>query len=160
MEADIRPWEDADLSLLERLMGDPDMTEHLGGPESREKIVDRHGRYLRSSQTARDAMFAIVAGPDRMAVGSIGYWELEWQGELALETGWSVLPEFQGKGLAASAAFLIVERAKAATSERFLYAFPAVDNMASNAICRKVGFEYLGVEDIEFPKGQSQGCMS
>jgi hypothetical protein len=30
----LEPWCSGDLPLLERLMGDPRMTEHLGGPES------------------------------------------------------------------------------------------------------------------------------
>jgi hypothetical protein len=30
----IVPWGAGDLALLERLVGDPEMMEHLGGPES------------------------------------------------------------------------------------------------------------------------------
>jgi len=30
----LRPWAEQDLPLLERLMGDPAMTEYLGGPET------------------------------------------------------------------------------------------------------------------------------
>lgn len=30
----LRPWAAGDLELLERLMGDPRMTEHFGGPET------------------------------------------------------------------------------------------------------------------------------
>ena len=46
-DLDLRPWLEGDLPLLERLMGDPAMTEHLGGPETPEKIRERHERYLR-----------------------------------------------------------------------------------------------------------------
>jgi hypothetical protein len=31
----LEPWGSGDLPLLERLMGDPRMTEHLGGPRAR-----------------------------------------------------------------------------------------------------------------------------
>jgi hypothetical protein len=41
----IEPWDAGDLALLEKLMGDPAMMEHLGGPESHEKILDRQSRY-------------------------------------------------------------------------------------------------------------------
>ena len=41
---DIRPWSDRDLELLQRLIGDPVMTEHLGGPEIAQKIRERHER--------------------------------------------------------------------------------------------------------------------
>jgi hypothetical protein len=50
----IVPWEEGDVALLERLVGDPEMTEHLGGPESPEEIAARQleyppGRVLRCS---------------------------------------------------------------------------------------------------------------
>jgi hypothetical protein len=37
----IVPWGGSDLALLERLVGDPAMMEHLGGPESAERIAER-----------------------------------------------------------------------------------------------------------------------
>jgi hypothetical protein len=33
----LEPWGEGDLPLLEKLMGDPAMTEHLGGPETPEE---------------------------------------------------------------------------------------------------------------------------
>lgn len=97
-DIDFRPWSAGDLPLLQRLMGDPAMTEHLGGPQTPEKISERHERYRRTSDSARGRMFAIVVGPERVAAGSVGYWEREWRGQYVWETGWSVLPEFQGQG--------------------------------------------------------------
>ena len=41
----LEPWGSGDLLLLERLMGDPRMTEHLGGPESADKLRQRQDRY-------------------------------------------------------------------------------------------------------------------
>ena len=43
----LEPWGSGDLPLLKRLMGDPGMTEHLGGPESPDKLRERQGRYER-----------------------------------------------------------------------------------------------------------------
>lgn len=100
---ELRLWSEADLPLLEQLMGDPVMTEHLGGPETPEKILKRHERYCQSSRTGKDLMFAIVIGPENTAVGSIGYWEKEWNGQHVWETGWSILPQFQGHGIATRA---------------------------------------------------------
>jgi len=40
----LEPWGPGDLPLLERRLGDPRMTEHLGGPESPEKLRERQGR--------------------------------------------------------------------------------------------------------------------
>lgn len=52
----LEPCGAGDLHLLERLLDDPVMMEHLGGPESPEKIAERHGRYQR--------MGAAGTGPD------------------------------------------------------------------------------------------------
>ena len=153
VEVDIRPWSDEDLPLLERLMGDPTMTEHLGGPETPEKIRERHKRYCQSSNPGEGPMFVIVAGTERIPAGSIGYWERDWQGHRVWETGWSVLPEFQGLGIATKSAAIVIERARAERKHRFLHAFPAVDNPPSNAVCQKVGFTLQREVDTEYPPG-------
>jgi RimJ/RimL family protein N-acetyltransferase len=155
---DIRPWSDRDLELLVRLMGDPVMTEHLGGPETPQKIRERHERYCRSSQSGLDPMFVIVVGTERAAAGSIGYWQKAWQGQQVWETGWSVLPEFQGQGIATRAIAKAVERAYSERKYQFMHAFPAVDNAPSNAICAKAGFRLQGQVDFEYPPGQLMRC--
>ena len=40
----LEPWGSGDAPLLERLMGDARMTEHLGGPESPAKLRERQLR--------------------------------------------------------------------------------------------------------------------
>ena len=72
----LRPWSEDDLPLLEKLMGDPDMMAHLGGPETPEQIHKRHQRYLQLPET--DYMFVILWGPNSGVAGSIGYWEKNW----------------------------------------------------------------------------------
>ena len=44
----LEPWGEGDLPLLEQLLGNPKMMEHLGGPESPEKIAERQARYERA----------------------------------------------------------------------------------------------------------------
>jgi RimJ/RimL family protein N-acetyltransferase len=157
-EVDIRPWAEDDLPLLERLMGDPAMTEHIGGPETAEKIRERHGRYLVAGRPGTGAMFVVVVGPERVAAGSVGYWPREWCGHRVWETGWSVLPEIQGRGVATKAIAAVVQRARADGTHRFIHAFPSVDNGASNAICRTLGFVFQEEVDFEYPKGTFMRC--
>jgi RimJ/RimL family protein N-acetyltransferase len=139
-------------------MGDAQMTQHLGGPETPEKIRERHERYLALKDPARGAMLVIITGPSRDPVGSIGYWDKEWSGETVWETGWSVLPEHQGHGIATAAIPLVVEQARATGLRRSIHAFPAVDNGPSNAICRKAGFTLMGAFDLEYPPGHPLRC--
>ncbi len=151
---ELRPWSDDDLPMLQRLMGDPALTEFLGGPESPEKILERHERYLTGSRRGQGMMFAILAGPEKEPAGMIGYWEHDSDGILAWETGWSVLREFHGQGVATQAARLVIRVARRAGKYRYLHAFSSVDNGASNAVCRKAGFELQGELDMDYPPGQ------
>jgi RimJ/RimL family protein N-acetyltransferase len=148
------PWSMDDLPLLEKLLGDPDMMTHLGGPEDQEKIKRRHQRYVQLSEAENDHMFKIVWGPDSVPVGSIGYWEKLWQGQLIYETGWSVLPAYQGKGIATKAAEAVVALAHMENRHQFIHAFPSVSNGPSNAICRKIGFTLIEECQFEYPPGQ------
>ncbi len=158
IDVDIRLWSEIDLPLLERLMADPVMTEHLGGPETLDKTQERHARYCQVGKSGTGRMFVIIVGPNRVAAGPIGYWEKVWRGQTVWETGWSVLPEFQGQGIATRATTAIVERVRAEQKHRFLHAFPSVDNSPSNAICRKTGFRLQQQVDFEYPPGQWMRC--
>jgi RimJ/RimL family protein N-acetyltransferase len=148
----LRPWAEGDLRLLRRLLGEPEMTRFLGGPESPEAIEARHRRYL-TADPATNGLFAIVAGPEAAPIGWTGFWEAEWDGELVWECGWNVLPEAQGRGVAAAAATLMLVEARQRCRHRRMRAFPSVDNAASNALCRTLGFERRGEVEVEYPKG-------
>jgi RimJ/RimL family protein N-acetyltransferase len=150
----LEPWGPDDLPLVEQLMGDPAMTEFLGGPESPEKLADRQRRYAQPGS----GMYKIVDDETGEGVGSVGFWERDWQGETVFETGWSVIPAFQGRGIAAEATRQALELAKETGKHRFVHAYPKVENDASNAICRKLGFEFLGAHDFEYPAGNSIRC--
>ena len=153
----IEPWSDTDLDLLRRLNA-PEMMTHLGGPETEEQILKRHQRYLDPGEEGSGGMFRVVMLPDGKAVGSIGYWERTWQGETVYETGWGILPEFGGRGLATAAGHAVIARARAEKRHRSMHAYPSVGNPASNAICRKLGFTLLGEYDFEYPPGNSMRC--
>lgn len=150
----LEPWGDGDLPLLEQLLGDPAMTQHLGGPESHEKIAERHARY----QEPHSRMFKIVDDATGEAVGSVGYWDKAWRGDEVYEIGWLVLPAFQGRGIASVATAQAIALARSDGKHRFVHAFPAVENAASNAICRKLGFTLLGESEFEYPKGSFMQC--
>ena len=153
----IEPWNAGDLTLLNQLVGDPRMMEHLGGPEAPEKIVERNARYVRTRTDAGRVFKAVVAETGE-AVGFVGYWEREWNGGWIYEAGWSVIPAFQGRGIAAAASALALEAARDDGKHRFVHAFPSVENLASNAICRRLGFELLGAHDLEYSPGNPMRC--
>lgn len=154
----LRPYGEDDFAVLQSTMGDPAMTTFLGGPESAEKLQARHARYVALQETDHDAMFVILAGPQQTPAGMVGYWEREHNGEQAWETGWSVLPAYQGQGIATQANFAIIDQLRVDGRRRSLYAYPRIDHAASNAVCRKAGFVLDGVEEYEWPKGNPIQC--
>ena len=141
----LEPWTDDDFPLLVRLNA-PEMTDHLGGPETAEQLEMRHQRYVAAAQsgifadsdTAHAAyIFKAILQPEGVVVGGVNFWDREWNGELVYEMGWGVVPEFQGRGLASAAVAQAVQIARATKRRRAIHAFPNVDNGPSNGICRK-----------------------
>ncbi|MFK0403495.1 GNAT family N-acetyltransferase [Microbacterium sp. NPDC090225] len=149
-ELTLRPWGAGDLPLLQRANA-PAMTAHLNGSESDAQVEERHARYLPLNASGEAHMSVIL---DRGSpVGSIGFWPVRWRDTDAWEAGWFVLPEAQGRGIAARAVELIIAQAQASTDpgeRRMLVAFPGVDNAASNAVCRRAGFAHVGSVVEEF----------
>ncbi len=133
------------------------MMEHLGGPESPAQIAARQGRY-EQMRADRGRMFKIVEATTGEGAGWVGYWVREWRKADVYEIGWAVLPEFQGKGLASLGTAQAIVSARSDGQHRFLHAFPSVDNAASNAICRKLGFTLVEECEFEYPRGSFMRC--
>jgi RimJ/RimL family protein N-acetyltransferase len=150
----IEPWGKGDLPLLEKLHGDPAMMQHLGGPESPEKLAERQQRY----ETAESGIFKVVDARTGEPMGLVLYWERTWRKEEIHEVGWFVLPSFQGRGIASAATAQAIVKARDEGRHRLMHAFPAVANLASNAMCRKLGFTLLEECEVEFPPGNFLRC--
>ena len=162
----LEPWADGDFPLLVKLNA-PEMTEHLGGPETDDQLRRRHERYVAAAKTTvfRDShrtygayVFKVILEPDGNAVGGVNFWEREWRGEDVYEMGWGVLPEYQGRGIASAAVTQAIQLARALRRRHTVHAFPAAENGPSNAICRKTGFELVGEVPFEYPKGHWMRC--
>jgi RimJ/RimL family protein N-acetyltransferase len=154
----LEPWSAGDLPLLRQTLGDPEMTKHLGGPESEEKLLERQGRFERLAASGQGRMFKIVDGETGEAAGSVGYWHRDWRGAEIYEIGWMVIRAFQGRGIAAAATEQAIARARSDRDRRWMHAFPSVENAPSNAICRKLGFELAEEIEFEYPPGSMMRC--
>ncbi len=160
MTVELTRWTESELPLLRRINA-PEMTEHLGGPETDEQVVSRNQRYAGFDDPATSAIFVIrLAGPgeEGEGVGSVGYWEKQWRDTTVYEMGWSVLPGYQGRGIAVAAAQATVDIVRDLHRHRYVHAFPSVTNPASNAVCRKLGFALLEALDFEYPIGNILRC--
>lgn len=129
----------------------PEQKRYLGGIETETKLRSRQSRYLTYHRLGDTEIFRVsVAGE---IAGSVIYWSTVRGGVPSYEAGWEILAPFQGKGLGAAAVAAMLARLKPAARHRFVFATPTPDNPGSNGICRKLGFELIGVEDVEYPAG-------
>lgn len=146
---DLVPYTDADRWLIEALETDPAVMADLGGPWPLDRIAGIHERRL--AYVAAGAWYLKIV-PERGArpVGSVSLWHSEWEGRPVSEASWMVLPEHQGRGYATAAVRLLLERARLDGQWGVIHAFTGVTNGASNALCRKVGFQLAGETDIEY----------
>lgn len=143
------PITTADEDLAVRLECDPAIMHYIGGPRPEADVRAAHQRRLALMDKGVAHMVKIVAGDGGEVLGTIGIWQIDWKGPQAYEMGWLVLPEHQGKGVATAAARLLLAQARSDPQIRYVYAFPAVANAASNAIARKIGMVNLGAFDNE-----------
>ncbi|HWM16518.1 MAG TPA: GNAT family N-acetyltransferase [Microbacterium sp.] len=151
MRVTLHEWGPDDLPVLEQ-SNTPEMTVHLNGPESAEEVHQRHERYLRYRQTGEAHMFRIDV--DGSPAGSIGWWQTTHKGLDAYETGWGVLTPWQGRGVAGAALRELISRVAAKGDRNLLVAYPGADNAASNALCRRAGFEHTGSATAPWRGGQ------
>jgi RimJ/RimL family protein N-acetyltransferase len=151
----LHPWSEDDLPLIMKLMSDPDVMAHLGGPETVEQIERRNKRYAHLTENGVDQMFKVVLAATGEPVGKIGYWKKNWRDRLVYEMGWMVLPEYQGRGIATGAGRAVIDLVRQAKRFPFVHAFPSVSNPPSNAICRKLGFTLLEECGFEYPPGHT-----
>jgi RimJ/RimL family protein N-acetyltransferase len=151
-DVELRPWSEDDLDLLRRA-NTHELMDQLGGPENDEQVQARHERYLRMWREGTGWQFRVMIPEHPEGVGMVGYWQHDWHGEPALESGWSIEAEYRGRGIAPAAVIAMLDAARAAGATLPVHAYPRVDNPASNAVCRKAGFRLLGEEDFEVKPG-------
>lgn len=144
------PWDETGFELL-NAANTPEQKRHLGGVEPEERLRERHQRYLTYHRPGDTEVLRVAV--DGRVAGSVIYWLTQHLGEPCYEAGWEILPGFQGQGVGSAAVGAMLERLKPLAREHYVFAYPAPDNTGSNGICRKLGFEFTGVEDVEYPKG-------
>lgn len=142
----LRNVEDVDLDAYYRLYCDPAMMTELGGVLPREDVREKLCRHV--ALTAGDELWVSMIEPDDSGTVA-GMVIAGWKDGLA-EIGWSVLTEFQGRGVGKAAVRLMLERAALDGRWGELHAFCGVDNGPSNGICRAVGFSLAGQEKAMF----------
>jgi RimJ/RimL family protein N-acetyltransferase len=151
---DLVPRTEADEWLTVALETDPVVMAELGGPWTAEEARATHVRRMALAHDGGVSSFTVrpVGDDDSVGepVGTIGVWDSEWEGEPLSETGWMTLPAHQGRGFASAALAAVLERERREHRWGDIHAFPGTTNTASNALCRKFGFELVGSGDADY----------
>jgi len=144
------PYSDAERWLTEALETDPRAMAELGGPWPAEHARHAHHRRLAGVLDGSIWWFSIVPDPETGPIGTIGVWASDWKGEDLSEAGWMILPDHHGRGYGSAALGALLDRARADDRWGDIHAFPGATNAASNALCRKFGFEELDGGDADY----------
>lgn len=127
-----------------------EMTRFLGGIESHDELAARHEQYLAFADSGEGAMFRIEI--DGIPAGYAGWWLEQHDGAPAYEIGCAVEPAWQGRGVATEALTRVV-MAAAARRDHPVVGYAGAGNAASNALCRRIGFELRGTGVFPAPEG-------
>jgi ribosomal-protein-alanine N-acetyltransferase len=144
-------------ALDDLIAGRPEAAGAIVGASFPDWWPDEHdGRFLRyrKEQMQRDPdasewlVRAIVDRATRTVVGHAGFHGPPGVNALseagAVELGYTVFPEFRGRGYASEAVAALVGWARRERYVRVFVASVAPDNEPSLAIVRKLGFEHVG----------------
>lgn len=137
-----------DVEAYVRMRCDPAMMAELGGARPRGEIDAKVAKDVHEAEADISWIKMIVV--DEAVAGTVTLWQHEGEAGTFSEIGWMVLPEHQGRGLAKQAVREVLEAARADGRWGPVHAFPGVANGPSNGICRALGFQLLGPEEITF----------
>ncbi|MGA3526646.1 GNAT family N-acetyltransferase [Melissospora conviva] len=148
----LRDVELRDVDAYVRIRCDPVMMAELGGPLPQAGIRERVRHDVAAALADTAWIRMIVPDPAAPAVvaGSVVLWTQESDDAPFSEIGWMVLPEFQRRGLGKQAVRQLLQEAHEEERWGEVHAFPSTTNVASNAICRTLGFRLLGEQDKPF----------
>jgi RimJ/RimL family protein N-acetyltransferase len=138
----LRPWSEGDLKMLASAFAIPDIAASMRPPvpvgirgarqwvEARRSMPTRH----------RGASYAIEAGDDRVALGSV---ELRARARdpSAMEVGYWLMPEGRGRGVAREAVELACRWAFERTGATAIVAVIDVANESSQRLVSALGFD-------------------
>lgn len=137
----LRPFRDSDLEPWAALNADPDVTQYLGPPLSREDS-DRTAWAINASYEAQGFGFlAVERRSDGMFLGAAGLSKEKWYPD-DLEIGWRLAREYWGHGYATEAAASWLDYAFKEAGLPRVIAVTDTPNVRSIAVMRRLGMSF------------------
>ena len=136
-----RTWQESDLDLALSLWGDAGVTRLIGGPFSRQQVLDRLTREIANMNTYRVQYWPIFLRANDEHAGCCGLrpYKLD-QG--VYEIGFHLRTAYWGQGLAQEAARAVMAHAFDTLGATAVFAGHHPANQASRHALEKLGFRY------------------
>ena len=137
----LRPFRESDLEPWAALNTDPDVTQYLGPPLSREDS-DRIAAAVNASYASEGIGFlAVERRTDGAFLGACGLTREQWYPD-DLEIGWRLAREYWGHGYASEAAASWLDYAFGEAGRPRVIAVTDTPNVRSIAVMRRLGMSF------------------
>lgn len=133
----LRRWREGDFEAFARFWRDPVTTAFVGGPIQREDAWRRMLSFIGHWHLRDFGFFVVEDGKTGEMAGYCGA-QLPLD-KLEPELGWGIYPEFQGRGYATEAMHAVLDFAASKLGWRTAISLITHDNLASQAVARKLG---------------------
>ncbi len=152
----IHPWQDEDRASFAALCANPEVMRYFPAPLSQQQSDEAIDRYIAFFE--RDG-FCMMPAHLRNSEDFIGILGIQTMRDLvdgleqpAVEIGWRLLPEAQGKGLATEGAQALLDHGFHTLYLPQIVAITAVQNAPSRRVMEKLGMTYRPELDFDHPR--------
>lgn len=145
----MRPPREDDRARFVELFSDPDFMVYFWTvPVTEESANARFDHLMAVSQAVPFGKQPVVERSSGTIVGYTGVDYIDFGGQTWLEWGYRLIPESRGRGYATEASQALLEVARQ-TYRGELLAIIHPDNLASQNVCRKLGFAFWQQAPVE-----------
>ena len=135
----VRPPREADRGRFVELFGNQEFMAFYPGVLTGEQARDRFDHMVEVCRAIPFGKQPVVELSSGLVVGYTGVDYIDFEGRTWLEWGYRLVPECRGQGYATEASQALLARAHQTYTGQLL-AIIAPDNLASQNVCRKLGF--------------------
>lgn len=144
----VRPPREADRDRLVELFGDEDFMAFSPGVLTEEEANDKFDHMVAVCQTVPFGKQPVIELSSGLVVGYTGVDYIDFEGTTWLEWGYRLVPQCRGLGYATEASQGLLARAHQTYTGELL-AIVAMENLASQHVCRKLGFTFWKQARVE-----------
>jgi len=143
----VRPVEETDRARMVSLFRDEEFMVYYPSGTTEEEAQRRFDHMLEVCADVPFAKQPVIERASGVIVGYAGVDWFEYRGAQRLEFGWRLAPEYRRLGYATEAAQVLLDEARR-TFIGEIFVIIDQENLPSQNVARKLGFEPLGATDI------------